>query len=135
MNRTRLATLLIVYAALAVTNGNALANDAGDGEWVMYAEKANGDLYFFDPSRVERIKTLRHVWDGVRYKTSVMGASSFLSLLEINCSERTQRILQSTFFTDEHWENAAMKTDTKEKPKTKIAVGSTTERLAQMVCD
>lgn len=135
MNQTRLATLLIVSAALAVTNGNALANDAGDGEWVMYAEKANGDLYFFDPSRVERIKTLRHVWDGVRYKTSVMGASSFLSLLEIDCSERTQRILQSTFFTDEHWENAAMKTDTKEKPKTKIAVGSTTERLAQLVCD
>lgn len=135
MNRTRLATLLIVSAAFAVTNGNALANDAGGGEWVMYAEKANGDLYFYDPSRVERIKTLRHVWDGVRYKTSVMGASSFLSLLEINCSERTQRILQSTFFTDERWENAAMKTDTKEKPKTKIAVGSTTERLAQMVCD
>ena len=135
MNRTMLATLLIVSAALAVSNANALANDAGDGEWVMYAEKANGDLYFYDPSRVERINTLRHVWDGVRYKTSVMGASSFLSLLEINCSERTQRILQSTFFTDEHWENAAMKTDTKEKPKTEIAIGSTTERLAQMVCD
>ena len=101
-----------MYAALAVTNGKALASGAGDGKWVMYAEKATGDLYFYDPSRVERIDTLRHVWDGVRYKTSVMGASSFLSLLEINCSERTQRILQSTFFTDEHWENAAMKTDT-----------------------
>ncbi len=135
MNGTRLATLLIVSAALAVTNGNALASGAGDGKWVMYAEKANGDLYFYDPSRVERIDTLRHVWDGVRYKTSVMGASSFLSLLEINCSERTQRILQSTFFTDEHWENAAMKTDTKEKPKKGIVVGSTTERLAQLVCD
>lgn len=135
MKGTSLATLLIVSAALAATNGNALAGGAGDGEWVMYAEKANGDLYFYDPSRVERINGLRHVWDGIRYKTSVMGASSFLSLLEINCSERTQKILQSTFFTDENWENAAMKTDTREKPKRGIAVGSTTERLAQMVCD
>ena len=135
MNGTRLATLLFVSAALAATHYNALANAAGDVEWVMYAEKANGDRYFYDPSRVERINTLRHVWDGVRYKTSVMGASSFLSLLEINCSERTQRVLQSTFFTDEHWENAAMKTDTKEKPKRGIAAGSTTERLAQLVCD
>ncbi|WP_425441155.1 surface-adhesin E family protein [Ruegeria marina] len=64
-----------------------------------------------------------------------MGASSFLSLLEIDCAERTQRTLQSTFFTDEYWKNASMKTDTKAKPKRGIAVGSTTERLAQMVYD
>ncbi|MDH5528672.1 MAG: hypothetical protein OEY05_01425 [Paracoccaceae bacterium] len=135
MNGVRFAAFLIISAAVAATNGNALASDAGDDEWIIYAEKANGDLYFYDPSRVQRSSTLRHVWNGIRYKTSVMGASSFLSLLEIDCSERTQRTLQSTFFTDAHWENAAMKTDTKEKPKKEIAVGSTTERLAQIVCD
>ncbi|MDU8942876.1 surface-adhesin E family protein [Ovoidimarina sediminis] len=135
MNLTRWATPLIVSAALAVSNGNALASGGQDGEWVMYAEKANGDLYFYDPSRVERIDALRRVWSGVRYKTSVMGAASFLTLLEIDCLEQTQRILQSTFFTDENWQNPAMKTDTKEKPKNGIAVGSTTERLAQVVCD
>ncbi|WP_435001149.1 surface-adhesin E family protein [Sulfitobacter sp. MF3-043] len=130
----RITALLIFSVAFAATNCNALAGDAGDGEWVMYVEKANGDQYFYDPSRVERIDTLRHVWSGIRYKTSVMGASSFLSFLEINCSEQTQKILQSTFFTDAHWENAAMKTDTKQKPKKEIAVGSATERLAQIVC-
>lgn len=135
MKGKKLAPLLIVSAALAVTNGSAKANSPRDGDWVIYAEKANGDLHYYDPSRVEKVDTLRHVWDGVRYKTSVMGAFSFLSLVEIDCSERSQRILQSTFFTDDNWENAAMKTDTKAKPKTRIAVGSTIERLAQMVCD
>ena len=135
MNGTRLAALLIVSAASIVTVSNALATGAGDAEWVMYAEEANGDLYFYDPSRVERIDTLRHVWNGVRYKTSVMGASSFLGLLEIDCSQRTEKTLQSTFFTDEHWKRAAMKTDTTEKPKKRIAVGSATERLTEIVCD
>lgn len=126
----------LVYAALIVVTGSyALARDATDSEWIMYAEKANGDLYFYDPSRVERINTLRHVWNGIRYKTSVMGASSFLSLLEINCSERTQKVLQSTFFSDANWENAAMKTDTREKPKEEIAAGSTADSLAQLLCD
>ncbi|SMC14393.1 hypothetical protein ROA7745_04260 [Roseovarius aestuarii] len=101
----------------------------------MYAQEANGDVHFYDPSRVERIDTVRHVWNGVRYKTSVMGASSFLSLLEIDCTERTEQTLQSTFFTDKYWEKAAMKTDMSEKPKKQIAVGSTTERLIEIVCD
>ncbi len=135
MNGTRLATLLIVSAASTVITSEASANSAGESEWVIYAQEANGDLYFYDPSRVEGTDTLRQVWSGVRYKTSVMGASSFLSLLEIDCSARTERTLQSTFFTDEHWERAAMKTDMTEKPKKQIAAGSTTEQLTEILCE
>ena len=135
MYRNMFAAFLIFSAASAATTSAALATDAGENEWVMYAQEANGDAHFYDPSRVERIKTLRRVWNGVRYKTSVMGASSFLSLLEIDCSERTEKTLQSTFFTDNNWEKAAMKTDTSDKPQVQIAVGSTTERLTEIVCD
>ncbi len=101
----------------------------------MYAQELNGDVHFYDTSRVEKIDTLRRVWNGVRYKTSVMGASSYLSLLEIDCSERTEKILQSTFFTDKHWKKPAMMTDTTEKPKRQIVVGSATERLTEILCD
>ena len=101
----------------------------------MYAQESNGDVHFYDTSRVERIDTLRRVWNGVRYKTSVMGASSYLSLLEIDCAERTEQILQSTFFTDKHWKEPAMMTDTTEKPKRQIVVGSATERLTEILCD
>ena len=135
MNRTMLAALLIASAVSIATTSDASTTGAGESEWVQYAEKANGDLYFFDASRVKRIDTLRHVWNGIRYKTSVMGAFSFVSLLEIDCSERTERTLQSTFFTDENWKRASMKTDTTETPKKRIAVGSTTESLVEIICD
>ena len=135
MNRTRVAALLFLSAASTITTSGASATSAGQSEWVMYAEEANGDLYFYDRSRVEKTDNLRRVWNGIRYKTSVMGAFSFLSLLEIDCSERTEKTLQSTFFTDENWEKAAMKTDMSEKQKTQIAVGSTTEHLTEIVCD
>ena len=100
----------------------------------MYTQGSNGDVHFYDPGRVEKIDALRRVWNGVRYKTSVMGASSFLSLLEIDCSERTEKVLQSTFFTDKHWKKPAMSTDTREKPKRQISVGSATERLTEILC-
>lgn len=135
MIRTRLAAFLIIFAASVVITSDTSAVRAGDSEWVMYAQEANGDVYFYDPSRVEKIGSLRHVWNGVQYKTSVMGASSFLSLLEIDCPERTEKILQSTFFTDKHWEKAAMKTNTAEKPKTHITIGSTTDRLTDLICN
>lgn len=135
MNKISLAAFLIYSAASTVTTSAASATGAGDGEWVMYAEEANGDVYFYDASRVERIDTVRRVWSGVRYKTSVMAAASFLSLLEIDCAERTEKMLQSTFFTDEHWQEPAMKTNTTAKPAREIVVGSTTERLTEIVCD
>lgn len=135
MSKFSLATLLIFCAASSATASDASASCAGESDWVTYAEEANGDLYYYDPSRVKKIGFVRHVCTGIRYKTSVMGASSFMSLLEIDCSERTEKILQSTFFTDKHWQKAAMKTDSSEKPKERISVGSTTERLTELVCD
>lgn len=101
----------------------------------MYAETANGNLFFYDVSRVERIDALRRVWNGIRYKTSLMGAFSFESLLEIDCSSRTEKTLQSTFFSDKNWETAAMKTDTSVSAARQIEVGSEMEQLADIVCD
>lgn len=101
----------------------------------MYTEAANGDVYFYDTSRIEKTDTLRHVWNGIRYKTSLMGAFSFVSLLEINCSNRTETTLQSTFFSDANWENAAMKTDTSKSATRRIEAGSTVEQLANIVCN
>ncbi|MEM7224116.1 MAG: surface-adhesin E family protein [Pseudomonadota bacterium] len=135
MNKTMLAVFLICSAASTVTTSEASAAGAGEGEWVIYAEPLNGDVYLYDTSRVEKIDRLRRVWSGIRYKTSVMGASSYLSLLEIDCSERTEKTLQSTFFTDKHWKKPAMGTDTSEKPKRQIVVGSATERLTEVLCD
>jgi len=131
MKKKRLA-FLIFSAASTITTTDVIA---GESEWVMYAEEANGDVYFYDPSRVEKTDTLRHVWNGIQYKTSLMGAFSFLSLLEIDCLERTEKSLQSTFFTDKHWERAAMMTDMTEKPKIQIKVGSTTDQLTKILCD
>ena len=127
--------MLIAIAVSTAATSDASAIDSEKNEWVNYAEVANGDLYFYDPSRVEKIGTMRRVWNGVRYKTSLMGAFSFLSLLEIDCSKRTEKTLQSTFFTDKHWERAAMKTNTKETANRQIEAGSTVERLAELVCD
>ena len=131
MKKKRLA-FLIFSAASTITTTDVIA---GESEWVMYAEEANGDVYFYDPSRVEKTDTLRHVWNGIQYKTSLMGAFSFLSLLEIDCLEQTEKSLQSTFFTDKHWERAAMMTDMTEKPKIQIKVGSTTDQLTKILCD
>lgn len=113
----------------------AAATGDGEGEWHRYSREPNGDIYFFDTSRVERIENLQRVWSRIRYKTSVMGASSYQSLLEIDCSERTERILQNTFFSDKHWENPAMNTDRTEKPKRQIPEDSATERLSRILCD
>ena len=130
MNRTRIAALLIAFTV----SSDSSATDAEENEWINYAEEANGDLYFYDPSRVEKFGVLRHVRNGIRYKTSLMGAFSYLRVSEINCSEKTKQVLQSTFFTDEHWVRPAMGTDTTEKPKKQIEVGSAEERLAEIVC-
>ena len=124
----------IFFVASNVIAGDLADANVEDRKWIKYAEQANGDVIFYDQSRVKSLGTLRHVWNGVRYKTSVMGASSFLSLLEIDCRKRTEKILESTFFTDKNWEKAAMQKDMAAKKKTQITVGSATERLAEKVC-
>ena len=139
MLRTRLGALLICLSAVAVpvavAAGESSAAGAGSADWQQFAEEPNGDVYFYDPTRVEGSDTVRRVWIGIRYKTSVMGASSFRSLSEIDCSEMTGKILQSTFFSDRQWTRPAMKTDMNDKPKTKIAAGSARARLAEILCD
>jgi hypothetical protein len=135
MTRNKTAAFLIYSALTAIVANEASATGDGEAEWHMYSQELNGDVYFFDTSRVKRIKNLHRVWSRVRYKTSVMGASSYQSLLEIDCSERTERILQNTFFSDKHWKNPAMNTDMTEKPKRQIPKDSATERLSGILCD
>ena len=64
-----------------------------------------------------------------------MGTKSYQSHLEIDCSENTEKILQNTFFSDQHWKEPAIETDKIEKPKRQIVNGSATERLSEIVCD
>ncbi len=126
---------MIVLAASTAATRDASATGSEENEWVNYSEAANGDLYFYDAARVDKAGAVRQVWNGIQYKTSLMGAFSFMSLLEIDCSGRTEKTLQSTFYSDKEWERAAMKTDTTETAIRQIKTGSTTERLAEIVCD
>ena len=131
MTKNRTTRLFFYSIVLTFATGAA---SAGDDEWRIYSQEANGDVYFFDESRVERADKLRKVWTRIRYKTSVMGASSYQSFLEVDCSERTERILQRTFFSDKNWEKPAMSTDMKEKPKRSIVEDSAAERLSEILC-
>ena len=110
------------------------ASAAGESGWRIYSEAGNGDVHFYDASRVETSADLRTVWTRIRYKRNVMAAASYQSLLEIDCSGRTERTLQRTFFSDRDWQQPAMKTDTKPKKKRRIRAGSVFERLAEIVC-
>ena len=135
MYRPRLNTLLIVSAVATLTTINSSVAEDSEEDWIQYAEEANGDLYFYNRSLVEKTDTLRRVWNGIRYKTSLMGAFSFSSLVEIDCVEGTEKTLQSTFFSDKNWEKAAMATDTKEKPSKQIAKDTPMEQLKEIMCD
>ena len=103
-------------------------------EWVEYSISANGDVFFFDSERVQKNGSLVNVWNRIRYKSSVMGASSYQSLIKIDCSEYSETTLQSTFYIDKNWTTPAMATDAKEKPKKYIKANSATERLANILC-
>ena len=103
-------------------------------EWVEYSTRANGDVFYFDNARVQKNGNLVKVWSRIRYKTSVMAASSYESLIRIDCAEYSQTTLQSTFYIDKNWTTPAMATDSKEKPKISINAGSATERLANILC-
>lgn len=132
MNRNRRAQALFYSVSLAfLAGGVSVADNSG---WRIYSEEANGDVYFFDASRVNSKSNLHQVWTRIRYKTSVMGASSYQSLLEVDCAERTEKTVQRTFFSDKHWERPAMSTDMKAKSKRSIREGSATERLSEILC-
>ena len=126
--------MLIALAVSSAPTTDASATGTADRKWIKYAEEANGNIHFYDQSRIEQIDVVRRVWNGIQYKTSLMGAFSFNSLLEIDCSSRTEKTLESTFFSDKNWEQAAMKTDTTVSANRQIEAGSTMERLADIVC-
>lgn len=86
-------------------------------EWIEYSSRSNGDVFFFDDARVEKSGNEIRVWTRIRYKTSVMAASSYQSLLRLDCAENSETVLQSTFFTDKDWAKPAMATNTHAKPK------------------
>lgn len=134
MAANKISAFLVCLMATAAGVNLAPAVAGGEGEWRTYSQELNGDVYFFDASRVEANSNLRKVWSRIRYKTSVMGAQSYQSLLEIDCSEGSARILQNTFFSDRHWKDPAMNTDMTEKPKQEIARDSASERLFAIVC-
>lgn len=111
------------------------SSSAGDSEWRVYSQEANGDVHLFDASRLKGGSGVHLVWTRILYQTSVMGASSYQGLVEIDCSERTQRTLQRTFYSDRNWEKPAMSTDMKEKPERPIAEGSAADRLSAILCE
>lgn len=122
----------IVCAALALSATTAAIADESD--WRSYAKEANGDAYFYDETRVEKSGAAHNVWTRIRYMRSVMGASSYQSLVTIDCAETTERTLERTFFSDRDWTKPAMNPDTKTKPKRPIAKGSPSARLAEILC-
>jgi len=92
----------ILLISLIIYSNNAVA------EWVEYSTRPNGNVFYFDNARV--LKTGNHlsVWNRVRYKTSLMGASSYQSFLNIDCSEA--------------------------KPKKNIETDSATKELTDILC-
>ena len=125
--------LLSLSTAAALVATAALA--AGEGDWRVFSEEANGDVYFYDASRVQQTDAVHTIWQRIRYKNSVMAAASYESRLEIDCAAKTQRTLQRTFFTDKSWEEPAMSTDKKKKRKRRIKDGSAAEHLSEILCD
>ncbi len=120
--------LVLLLLFLLTFSSNAIA------EWVEYSTTANGDVFYFDNARVQKDGNLVNVWNRVRYKSSVMGASSYQSFISIDCFENSETTLQRTFYTDRDWTTPAMATDTRKKPKVYMDANSATQRLADILC-
>ncbi len=123
LNMKQLLTILLVFFSSTVT-----------AEWIEYSTKSNGDVFLFDSERVEKNGNEITIWTRVRFKTSIMAASSYQSLIKIDCSENSVIEVQSTFYTDRDWIKPAMATNTNEKPKTAIKQNSETQQLADILC-
>jgi len=107
---------------------------SAQAEWVEYSIQSNGDIHYFDNARVDRDGSEVSVWTRVRFKTSVMAASSYQSLLRLDCSENSETVMQSTFYTDREWNTPAMATNTNIKPETHIKENSATRLLVDILC-
>ena len=103
-------------------------------EWVEYTTRSNGVVYYYDDSRVEINGNQISVWSRIRFKTSVMAASSYESFLRLDCSENSETILQSTFYSDKNWNKPSMATNTNAKPKKYIKANSATRQLINILC-
>lgn len=103
-------------------------------EWTEFSTKSNGDVYYFDNSRVEKQGSEITVWTRVRYKSPIMAASSYQSILRLDCSENSETIVESTFFTDKDWSKPAMATNTNVKPKVFVKDNSITWQLISILC-
>jgi len=103
-------------------------------EWVEYSIRPNGDVFYYDDARVKKNGNQISVWSRILYKTSLMGAFSYQSLLKIDCLEKFETNLQHTFYSDKHWTTLAMATNTKPKRKKPIKKNSATQQLADIVC-
>ena len=104
-------------------------------EWLEYSVRVNGDVYFYDSVKIRKRGALLNVWNRIQYKSSVMGARSYQSLMQIDCSNYTKQILQNTFYTDSNWTTPAIATDTQEKPKVYIKTDTATHQLVGILCD
>ncbi len=118
--------LLLIF--LLVFSCNLMA------EWIEYSTRSNGDVFFFDNARIDTNGNQISVWTRVRYKTSVMGASSYQSFLRLDCSENSETVLQSTFYSDRDWHKPAMATNFEAKPKTVVKPNSATWQLVSILC-
>lgn len=103
-------------------------------DWIEYSTKSNGDVFYFDDARVEKNGNEISVWTRVRFNQSVMAASSFQSHLKLDCAQKSEIVLQSTFFTDNDWTEPAMATNTNAKPKTSIKDNSPSGQLISILC-
>ena len=104
-------------------------------EWVEFSTRSNGDVFFYDSARVEKNGGEISVWTRVRYKTSVMAASSYQSLLKLDCEEKSETILQDTFYTDKDWTKPAMATNTNMKPAKSVKENSPISELLSILCE
>ena len=102
--------------------------------WIEFSTKPNGDVFFFDNTRVEKNGSQISVWVRIRYKTSIMAASSYQNHTKLDCSEHSETILQDTFYTDKDWTKPAMATNTNAKPKKTVQKNSATEQLISILC-
>lgn len=103
-------------------------------EWVEFSSMPNGDVYFYDNSRLETDGSQISLWTRVRYKTSIMGASSYQSFSRLDCSENSETTLQSTFYSDKNWNKQAMATNMKPKPKKLVVPDSAMGLLIDILC-
>ena len=103
-------------------------------EWIEFSTRSNGDVFFYDSARIEKNGNEISVWTRIRYKTSVMAASSYQNFLKLDCAEKSETILQDTFYTDKDWTKPAMATNTNMKPAKSVTENSPTSELLSILC-